>query len=73
MDLHEYFGLCADHDWKYVLADDKIRYIKGFREGKGLMDNYRDYQNVYIAWRNYIFHLGDLPKYEDFIDENKVS
>jgi len=74
MNLHTYFGLCADHDWNYHFCSDYIRYKKGVQESVILMEKYKEsdtfdgYRKIYDAWIEYHRNTGKLPYFDDFCD-----
>jgi len=71
MDLHEYFGLCADHDWTYRFTNEPHRYKRGVKESIILMKYYKlmKYRDVYTAWCNFnLVADTEKPNYDSFLD-----
>ena len=69
MNNHEYFGLCASHDWYFQYSDDSSVYSRGRDQSNELMLYLREdkkYEDIYDAWADHIHHDGKQPDFEDF-------
>ena len=69
MDAHEYFGLCADHDWYFSMSDNNTIYHKGLDEHNLLMWHYKQdekYKKMFNAWCDYIKYDGSQPEFDVF-------
>ena len=70
MDLHEYFGLCCDHDWFFDFNRTTSKYEVGLNEMNVLLKYYRldkKYKDVFEAWCDYMkYGDADKPIFEDF-------
>jgi len=75
MDIHIYFGLCADHDWNYFFSSNQERRNDGEMEAEVLLFHYGISvicSDIYNAW--YTFEItnkgqGIKPKFDDFIGD----
>lgn len=69
LNIHEYFDLCAEHDFGYSFSDDKFRYVNGINESNKLREyyNFSPHRHVYNAWKNYSLGSGEKPNYYTFI------
>lgn len=76
MNLHQYFGLCADHDWNFTHTNKASRYQKGIKESMVLMKIYSEsndfdgYRDIFDAWKNYIDTGESMPNYADFVKKS---
>ena len=74
MNLHTYFGLCADHDWDYQFTNSPDRYKSGVQESVKLMEKYREsdtfdgYREIYDDWYQYHLDNEKMPDFSDFCD-----
>ena len=72
MNLHTYFGLCADHDWHYQFSSSHERYKKGIKESVILMEKYKEsetyngYRDIYDAWHDYCQGKRNKPDFKEF-------
>ena len=72
MNLHTYFGLCADHDWNYQYCSSPNRYKTGIQETVVLMEKYREsktyngYRDIYDAWHDYCQGKRNKPDFKEF-------
>lgn len=76
MNLHTYFGLCADHDWNFAHTQNAERYQKGITESMELMkiysgnNDFNGYRDIFDAWKSYIDDGGTVPNYDDFVKKS---
>lgn len=70
MDLHEYFNLCADHDWFFDFNKKASQYEIGLNEMNILLKYYRQeekYKHIYNSWADYKKYDEKIkPDFKDF-------